>query len=278
MKLDSSNPPVYLPQKEQQSVLRLGFENCAAEQWLFPAIDLAVFHQHKTALSRSTKECFFAQTPESSKAQGEFHDFLLDHLLQHSTLGYRKIGERLVHEREGLSWNLAERTLWLASLWIAEDICLLQESPKGYIMTAASVCAPSNWLLENKIGRSVDSIHEPVPDYDKVLSDRVNRFLHGLRSGRVMLRYNWSIQWGNELFWRDHKSVILDPTDNGEQRYWRVERQTFIRLPNSGAIVFGIRIFLHSFESLQGQEEFNSSIEQLLSQLPKAQKQYKGLA
>ena len=146
-------------------------------------------------------------------------------------------------------------------------------------MTAASVCSPSNWILQEKIGQTVDFIHEPVPDYNKLLSKRVNRFLEGIPSGRVLLRYNWSIQSGNELFWRDDLNRNADILNSSSPNlYWRIERQTFVRLPASGAIVFGIRVFLHSFDSLRNIEGFDQSIEKLLAQLPATQKRYKGLA
>ncbi len=279
MKLDSSNPPIYLPNKEQTSVLQLGFENCSENEWISPAIDLPVFYKHKLELSQSKIDECYAFTQQSVAAQQEFHDVLLHHLCVNPRLGYSRVDKQLLHRQEKLAWEIDDKKLWQASLWVPEDFCLLEKKADGYVMTAASVCSPSNWNLQKKIGQTVDAIHGPVPDYDRVLSERVNRFLGGMRSGRVLLRYNWSIQSGNELFWRDD----LHPTpgvlkSDSPNVYWRIERQTFTRLPISGVIVFGIRVFLHSFDSLRDIEGFDESIEQLLSQLPAIQKRYKGLA
>ena len=279
MKLDSSNFPIYLPEKEQTSVLRLGFENCSADDWIFSANDLNVFQRHKTELGISRGEECFAQTQGSVAAQCEFHNFLLRHLLTKPKSGYSRAGKQLIHNQEKLTWEIAGKNLWQASLWVPEDLCLLEKKENGYVMTAASVCSPSNWILQEKIGQTVDFIHDPVPDYNKLLSERVNRFLEGLPSGRVLLRYNWSIQSDNELFWRDdlnpNSGIVNSSNPN---LYWRIERQTFVRLPASGAIVFGIRVFLHSFDSLRNIEGFHQSIEQLFTQLPETQKCYKGLA
>ncbi|MFT4815489.1 MAG: hypothetical protein ACI80L_002006 [Pseudohongiellaceae bacterium] len=279
MKLDSSNSPIYLPEKEQTSVLRLGFENCATQDWIFSAKDLNLFHRHKRELGISRSEECFTQTQGSVAAQCEFHDFLLQHLLTKHKSGYSKIGRQLVHDQEKLTWEIEDKNLWQASLWVPEDFCLLEKKENDYVMTAASVCSPSNWILQEKIGQTVDFIHEPVPDYNKLLSKRVNRFLEGIPSGRVLLRYNWSIQSGNELFWRDDLNRNADILNSSSPNlYWRIERQTFVRLPASGAIVFGIRVFLHSFDSLRNIEGFDQSIEKLLAQLPATQKRYKGLA
>ena len=279
MKLHSSNSPIYLPDKEQTSVLRLGFENCAEDDWIFSAKDLNVFRSHKTELNISRSEDCFAQTQESVGAQREFHDFLLQHLLANPKSGYSRSGKQLNHVQEKLTWEIEAKNLWRASLWVPEDFCLLEKKENDYVMMAASVCSPSNWILHEKIGQTVDFIHDPVPDYDSVLSERVNRFLEGMRCDRVLLRYNWSIQCGNELFWRDDLNPNFDVVNRSSPNlYWRIERQTFIRLPTSGAIVFVIRIFLHSFDSLRNLEGFDQSIEQLLTQLPATQKRYKGLA
>jgi hypothetical protein len=279
MNLDSSYSPIYLPEKGQTSVLRLGFENCAAGNWVVSASDLSVFRRHKTELYISQSEECYAESQGSTEAQSEFHDLLLQHLLANSRLGYSRTSKQLIHEQEQLAWELEDKNLWQASLWVPEDFCLLEKKEDDYVMTAASVCSPSNWILQEKIGQTVDFIHGPVPDYASVLSQRVNRFLEGIHSGRIMQRYNWSIQAGNELFWRDELNPTPDVVNSTTPNlYWRIERQTFTRLPTSGAIVFGIRIFLHSFDSLRHIDGFEQSIEQLLTQLPAAQKRYKGLA
>jgi hypothetical protein len=279
MQLDSSNVPIYLPEKEQTSVLRLGFENCSGDDWIFSAKDLNVFQRHKTELGISRSEECFAQTQGSVAAQCEFHDFLLRHLLTKPKSGYSRKGNQLIHEQEKLTWKIEDKNLWEASLWVPEDFCLLEKEKNGYVMTAASVCSPSNWILQEKIGQTVDFIHNPVPGYNKHLSKRVNRFLEGIPRHRVLLRYNWSIQSDNELFWRDDLNPNSDFVNSSNPNlYWRIERQTFVRLPTSGAIVFGIRVFLHSFDSLRNIEGFNQSIEQLFTQLPETQKRYKGLA
>ena len=140
MQLDSSNVPIYLPEKEQTSVLRLGFENCSGDDWIFSAKDLNVFQRHKTELGISRSEECFAQTQGSVAAQCEFHDFLLRHLLTKPKSGYSRKGNQLIHEQEKLTWKIEDKNLWEASLWVPEDFCLLEKEKEGYVMTAASVC------------------------------------------------------------------------------------------------------------------------------------------
>ena len=78
------------------------------------------------------------------------------------------------------------------------------------------------------------------------------------------------------MFWR--RDLGSGVGDDSAQRYWRVERQTLRRLPRSGAIVFGIRITLHSVQSLAAWPGAQDALAAILARLPADQKRYKGLS
>ena len=100
--------------------------------------------------------------PESARAQTEFHKLLRQHLVQNH--GYRLEGiHSLVNRKYSLTWDGPIADLWHCSLWIQEDFCLLENTGKEYVLTAASVCSPSNWNMPSKIGHSVETLHSPVP-------------------------------------------------------------------------------------------------------------------
>ncbi len=273
MGLSSRSRPLLYPDPEQESVLKLGLERIDASQWLAPE-DLPVFAAHKQALTGNPE--VFAQLPDSTALQQEFADFLLQHLLSHHAQDYRQNAGRLYHS-SGLNWPCRNSDLWQASQWIAEDICLLQISAaakqNSYQLLAASVCSPSNWRLADKIGRTVAEIHAPVPGYQETLNQRVNRLFARLPVGKILLRYNWSLQPGNALNWQDRHVTGADR----KNPHWRIERQTLLRLPDSGAIVFGIRIFLHDLATMPKQHRFRAELERQIARLSSAQKPYKGL-
>lgn len=270
MRLDSLVPPPYLPDPEQDTVLELGLRPLAARDWLAVDADFARFNAHKRQQGRRRLGQVWRAEPGSEAAQAEFGRTLLGHLLEHHGDRYVLAGGRLRHRPSGLDWPARPPDLWHSALWIQEDVCLMEEAGGGYALTAASVCSPTNWRLEEKIGRGADAIHGPVPGYARALGPRVNRLLAGLRPGRPVLRFNWSVQAGNELFGRK------DP-DDGEPDHWRVERQTLARLPETGAVVFGIRIFLHSFERMAACCDFKARYARLRARLPGAQRAYKRL-
>lgn len=273
MHLDSLESPVYLPEASQQTVLRLGVQPLDLRQWTLPARDLASFHAHKLQVRQAQGDRVCQVLPGAEAACGELNELLLRHLLADHGDAYIKEGGSLWHRPSGLRWSLAESDLWHTSLWVQEDLCLLERGSDDYVMTAASVCSPSNWPLEEKMGCGLDFIHGPVPGYQEELSSRVNRLFDALKPGKPLLRLNWSVQWGNELFWRKDLGLGCD----GRERYWRVERQTLRRLPRTGAVVFTIRISLHSFSSLAVYPEFQSNLRAIVARLPGELKEYKGL-
>lgn len=280
MRLTSPFPPPYLPEPGQTTVLRLGLQSLDPVEWMPADLDLPQMVQHKTSVGQAQGARVYQTLPGSVPAQEELRTTLLEHLVVNQGDCYRIDGNTL-HCRIGdLRWDLQQTDLWHTSLWVAEDICLLEKINGAYRLTAASLCSPSNWKLEEKMGETLDMIHGPVPGYEDVLASRVNRLFDQLQPHKPLLRYNWSLQPDNELFWRADlpgTAADLDPT-SPDKRFWRVERQTLRRLPNTGAIVFAIRISLHSVAAMDAYPEFRSAIGAILASLPEAQKRYKGLA
>ena len=270
MQLHTTVPPYHLPEADQQSVMRLGLQPLDMARWMHPDADFQQFHQHKTHTLQRYPGRGFVELEESRDAQREFSALLLQNLLEHHPKYFELRTGKLVHSPSGINSDAADLGLANSQYWVQEDICLLQPVSDEYQLTAASVCSPSNWALEKKIGKSVDQIHSPVPGYQQVLAERVNRLLRGLKCSKPMLRFNWSLQQGNELFWRKD----LNAAAGDAETYWRVERQTLVKLPESGAVVFGIRIFLHPLASLG---DSRNTIAAVVERLPSAERIYKGL-
>tara|TARA_B100001093_G_scaffold501114_1_gene552381 strand:- start:1935 stop:2777 length:843 start_codon:yes stop_codon:yes gene_type:complete len=273
VKLDSQIPAPILPNPEQSSVLELGLTPCSKPTWLAIDEDFAHFHAHKLQQFETHPDKVFAALPQSVAAQEEFSQVLLEELLTNHADWYYREGN-LLHQQSGIEWHLDTPDLAASSLWIPEDICLLQQLGDEHILTAASICSPSNWQLKHKIGRNLNVIHDPVPRYKAILQERVNRMLSQMNDQKLILRFNWSIQRGNELCWHPE----LYPPDFNDALYWRIERQTLRRLPLTRAIVFGIRIYLESFTQLERRiPAFRQQVRKLIDNLDAEQRSYKGL-
>ena len=255
-------------------MLELGLKHGTMAEWLAVDDDLPIYHAHKLQQIGSHRGEVIAVLPESELAQKEFGRLLLTHLTEHHGERYTTDGHHLSTRDGTLKWQLPATDLQSCCLWIQEDICLLQALNNEYILTAASVCSPSNWRLSEKIGKALGAIHDPVPGYGDTLHARTNRLLHKLSKDKVIIRYNWSVQAGNELCWRPE----LYPAQEPAEPYWRVERQTLRRLPETGAIAFGIRIFLESFTKLESRQPgFTATLREIIEGLPEEQRRYKGL-
>lgn len=273
MRLISKVEPPYLPETDQESVLRLALQPLAMPDWLQVDADFAAFNAHKNVTLNSHPALSCIAAPRSEPAQLRFGQFLLRVLSTHNDFSIDAGAHELQHIPSGLKWSINNPLLAQSSCWIQEDICLLEPEDCHYVLQAASVCSPSNWKLEEKLGRSLDAIHEPVPGYAQQLGQRVNRLLFGLKPGKAFLRYNWSLQPDNELFWRPDRHTNA----NSEAVFWRVERQSLFKLPESDTVVFSIRIYLHSLATLARCGQSLANLQAILARLPADQQTYKGL-
>lgn len=200
----------------------------------------------------------FASLPESEPGQQEALDLLVTHLLEHFPQHYQREGDRLHNLATGRTGHLSDfqvAPLDLAGRLVQEDFCLMQSAPEGYVLSAASVCFPSRWLLAEKMGRPMGQIHVPVPGYEEKLRSPVNRFFEQIRSDRPVWRLNWSIVDSPDLFLLHSREAVpdLNATNAGEKLWIRVERQTLRRLSRSGDILFTIRTYVHSLKVLEAE-------------------------
>lgn len=131
-----------------------------------------------------------------------------------------------------------------------EDFCLMQSPGEGqpYRLTAASLCFPTRWRLADKLGKPMQAIHGPVPLYAEKMGRQVDRFFQHLKADKPVWRINWSLIDDPALFQPTGHGLTeedprFQPETIGENVWFRFERQTLVRLPETGAIVFGIRIY-----------------------------------
>jgi hypothetical protein len=121
----------------------------------------------------------------------------------------------------------------------AEDICVLTPDGAPYILSAAILCFPNRWRLADKAGKPILAVHAPVPDYADKLSSQVDFFLGRLRPGRCFTRSNWGLVSTPTLHLPDPVAPVNPNTDSNF--FMRREDQSFVKLPDSGAVVFTIR-------------------------------------
>ena len=150
-----------------------------------------------------------------------------------------RVGPRMV--------NLAGKAALLtAGSLIQDDLVIMRRKPSGWHLVAAFVAFPSSWSLPEKFGRSMDEIHGPVPGFEGGTrnADLINRMFDNLPPGRIVERFNWTVNTDGGLFLPKSNAESLGAAAvalKAENTFVRIERQTLRKLPVSGDIIFNHR-------------------------------------
>lgn len=159
----------------------------------------------------------------------------------------------------------------------AEDFCLMLSADDGrdgeYRLAGAVLCFPSSWRLADKMRQPLTQIHDPVPEYDTALAACVNRVFHSLRVDRPAWRCNWLLHDSPDLYLEQQRKKPDAALDDWQDFYLRTERQTLLRLPASGAIVFGIKTSICPLTALQTEQR--AALRQAIQALSDEMKRYK---
>lgn len=264
---------LYFPHIQNPNILSMGLEKTITPHWLEFDREAKYFYQNKLAQYQANQQNVYRALDESIPAQEEFRELLLAYLLtQHSDV-FKQQGDLLTAPELDLQWKLSGREyLWQSSLWIPDDVCILLPEDDDYKLVAASLAAPSHWYLTEKFGQTLAAIHKPIPGFDLQLTPSINRFLSHLKVEHPVQRFNWSVQPNNDLSWLDNEDDV-EQLVNDTQLYWRVERQTLRRLEKTGAVVFTIKVIIHSMTELAKQAD---SYQALLAAIENSTEEIKG--
>jgi hypothetical protein len=211
-----------LPRARAGGALKMGLAALAEAEWLEPQPDLAA------------RAAAFDAHPESVQL----------------TAPAQAPGEELA-AMLGTSGGLegAARAAW-------EDMCLLQPDEHGvYRLSGAAVAFPTDWHPAEKLGLPLAGLHRPIHGYADQLASGVDHFMAMLSPGRIFGRCNWFVSPTAALRWiadaPPGESFAHVTADNaGETLFIRSERQSLRRLPQTGAIVFAIGVYVAPLASL----------------------------
>jgi dimethylamine monooxygenase subunit A len=227
----------------------------------------------------------FAAVPGSEPARRETWDVLAAHLAGRWPDWFTNDGTTLENRLTGDRWDLAAPgcdPLEAAALLVQEDLCIIQVTGDVPILTAGAVCFPSRWRLGEKIGHPLATVHGPVPFYGERLARPVDRFMGVVKPGHVAVRLNWSMSDDPTLFqpgglWRTDRAIHITADNAGDALFVRVERQTLSRLPQSGAVLFTIRVHVYPLARIAARAEIAQRLAEAVRGLPPETLHYKSL-
>ena len=188
------------------------------------------------------KDKVLAISEEAREAAVELSKITLDFCT--SKLGYQKKINKIIRP-DGVSVeiDLNEPMTFLGRL-VQNDFCILQKTDKEHVLTAAALCFPASWSLEEKFLKPLIDIHVPVKEYDDNIAKRVQRLFDGLQINQPVWRFNAMYYEDPNLFQpRSINQPRRKPAPN-KVNYFRSERHTLMKLPESKAVIFGIHTFV----------------------------------
>lgn len=149
--------------------------------------------------------------------------------------------------------------LWAAGRLVEDDLCLMEKRDGAWRLTAASLCSPTFFTVEEALGKSLAELHGPVPAFGERFLKRIERIFDGLGGEIVLERRNWTVVNSQALFLPRSaplRVAALDirPSEAGEALFVRVERQTLRRLSRE-AVLFTIRVWRHPLADLLAEPE-----------------------
>ena len=139
-----------------------------------------------------------------------------------------------------------DNALLVFSLLVEDDLVILRPEEDSFKMIAGAVFSPSGWDLKSKQFLDINNIHSPVPHYDSLLAERLNKILTKLPICIPFERHNWSIYGSEDLFQpsqiKQAKGINIRSKEDIESISIRIERQTLYKPENSNLILFSIKV------------------------------------
>lgn len=150
------------------------------------------------------------------------------------------------------------------------DILFLSSDAAGaFRLNGGVLCFPTGWALRDKLGQTLDEIHGVVPGLNAAIGSSIKQFLSRLKPGVAYLRDNWGLAATAELNLHPSLGRPAPQPPVALDRLWlRVEHQALLALPQTGGIVFGIRIGLHRLDEVVRDAHAVAGLRRALETMP----------
>jgi hypothetical protein len=240
-----------------------------------------------------TTEEFFARSPDAPDVLKERHHWLTSDPQRYMAIrpdGVGLVGELLelvspwpmLRDAAPLPSSpeiqLTDRFRMLSEQLEPDLVLLAPNSGNQFTVAAGCVCFPSSWRLTDKLGQSVEEVHQPVPQLNAALGPQIDRLLSHLRPGKCVVRANWSVCRQPELNQHPDRNLSGIPPDATSDEAWlRREDQCLFTLAKTGGVVFGIRVTHIAWRDLRSNPVAARSVARALRSMPPEMLEYKRL-
>lgn len=276
-----SDPPRHRPYRTAAAAFQIGLSPMDIATWFDIQPGHAGFMAEKRARLAGRPPLHYRAMPESLAAQAELLDVVADNLATHQAEHFVREGRHFTDRIDGTRHDLdtAAQPLDLLGAITEEDFILLDHAGGENRLLAASNAYTTSGRIVSAVGHSMRFAHDLVPGLNDRLGARIDRVLANIRVGHAVCRYNWSLtpianrlfpvsaHEANEAAAREvAQQLVEDPSRAGEVLWLRVERQTFVRLPLTGVLAFGICTYSDPLASIEDDDESLAALRRLLEE------------
>ncbi|KAH8116139.1 hypothetical protein DFH11DRAFT_1688264 [Phellopilus nigrolimitatus] len=232
--------------------------------WIEIDKDLKWYIEQKTRVIEEQGKNVIDSLPENDAGCGELMEILVDYLPKRYPTLFEKIDckgggiwnkvtdEKLV----GLEGKVGVDALLVCSRLVEDDFLMGREREDGHVyFTGGLVAFPGFYLLSKKINKSLRIVHDPVPYFNEKILFSVERKLKRFQPNEPFERTSWEIVDDRDLFFHNIARIESDGKELSEKQhpkdlYFRVDHQTFRKLPKTKAIIFGVHPIMKRLEDL----------------------------
>ena len=269
------------PYRTAAAMFQIGLRPMDEARWLDLGPDHAPFMAEKRARLAADTGLFYRALPKSRGAQHELRGLLAAHLVRDHGEHFALEGDSLRDLIDGTVHDLAGDSvepLRVIGAMVEEDFVILQIIDGRAVITAASNAYSSSGRIVSSVGHAIPWAHQPVPQLNDQLGGRIDRILANVQTGKPVERFNWMLTpIASRLFPANPHAgklaAVEDALDTlnrdfsraGELLWIRVERQTLLRMPETGAVAFSIHTYSDPLSSLEGDTESLKAMHGLIS-------------
>jgi hypothetical protein len=171
-----------------------------------------------------------------------------------------------------------DQLLALGGSWEADFAWMHPDGNGTHRLVGGVVCFPSSWSLREKLGQPMAEVHAPVPGLNDRLARQIESLFARQAPNDVWVRDNANFSRDDQLNY--HPSLRRKRLDSHitPAEFWvRIERQLLLKLPESGSILFGIRVETYPFSGFLADPPLARQMADYLASMSPAAAAYKGL-
>lgn len=285
--------PRHRPYRSADAVFQIGLQPIEISSWLETGPDHTAFMAAKRERLKGSPPLYYRSLGRSLAAQRELLEAAASNLVRHHPSSFTAQGHVIADQIDGSRHDLTpgpREPLEVLGALIEEDFVLFEREAGMDIVTAASNAYTSSGRIVSCVGRDMRFAHDPVPGLNELLGPRIDRVIGHVQVDKPAARFNWFItpiasrlfpetshQANVEAGLRAGRILAADFEKAGDMLWLRVERQTFLRLPETGALAFGIHTCSDPLSRIADDRESLLAIDRLLGEYSPQRLAYAGM-